>query len=445
MGLNFRLKAGTGILFLFVSFSAFSQAYLQDPRYGDTEDARKLCASNLSTMSEFVKINMFDYAYDSWKYCFTNCPASSKNIYIMGARIIKDKIEKAANEEKANQYLDTLMLLYDKRIENFNQEAYVLGIKGIDLLKYKPSELQTGYEYLKKSLQLGKEKSSGAVLVTFVQASNILFKNNQKSADEFIADYLLASDYAGLALKSKSEDNLTEVISNIETIFAESGAADCDALIKIFTPKYEADAKNIELLKKITSFLDKAKCVDSELYAKSAESLYKLEPSAKAAYNLGNLFEVKGDLNKSKEYLGMAVEQETNPEDKAIYYYRIGAIEYKQGNFQEAKNNAFEAIKNKSDYGDAYILIGTAYVAGSSSCGGEAFDKLTVYWAAVDKFSKAKSVDPSVAEKASEMIDKYSVYFPNKEELFFRNLTEGMDYTVGCWIGERTTVRSKKG
>lgn len=436
-----KLKVIIVIVGILLFSNTYSQAYLQDEKYGATEEERKVCASNLSTMSEFVKINMLDYAYDSWKYCFKNCPASSKNIYIMGAKILKNKIEKSTDEQKAGHYLDTLMVLYDKRMEYFKQEDYVLGLKGLDLLKYRPSALQEGYDYLKKSVQLGKENTSPAVFVTFVQASNFLYKNNQKTAEEFISDYLMASDHS---VKSKDED-IKNAITNIETIFAESGAADCASLDKIFTPRFEAEPDNIELLKKITGLLDKNKCGESILYSKTAEALYKIEPSAKAAYNLGNIFELSGDLNKAKEYFTLAAEQETNPEDKALYYYRKGTVAYKQGSFQEAKISGVEATKIKENYGDAYILIGTAYVAGGSSCGSEAFDKSTVYWAAVDKFIKAKSVDESVAEKATEMIGKYSVYFPNNEELFFRNLSEGMGYTVGCWINEKTTVRAKKG
>ena len=38
---------------------------------------------------------------------------------------------------------------------------------------------------------------------------------------------------------------------------------------------------------------------------------------------------------------------------------------------------------------------------------------------------KAKQVDPSVAGKANEYIERYSPHFPTKDEAFFRDITAG--------------------
>ena len=447
MGLKLKTvtdKVLLALLLLQFALLTNAQKYLQNPKYGDTEDERRECASNLSTMTEFVKIKMYDYAYDAWKKCYMLCPGSSKNIYIYGSRILKNKIEKASGEEEADRWLDTLMQMYDKRIENYNQEDYVLGIKGIDLLKYKPDSIVRGYGYLKKSLQLGKAKSEEAVCVTFIQASNILYKSNLKPADEFIDDYVFVSDLLNLKFKATNDPGCQSALGNVETIFAESGAADCEALISIFTPKYKESPDNVDLLKNITNLLDRTGCSESELFAKASESLYKLEPSAKSAYLIGVIFEKKGDYTKSKQYYSTAAEQETNPDDKANYLFKVGYINFRMENYAETRNKALEAINYKPSFGEAYILIGSAYAASSSSCGADQFEKNAVYWVAVDKFMKAKSVDPSIAEKATEQINKYTAAFPNNEEAFFRGFTDGQEYTVGCWINEKTTVRTRK-
>jgi hypothetical protein len=80
-------------LFAFITASLIATAqkikYYENPKYGPDSLSRVKCAKNLSNMSSFVKVDMFDYAYDSWRYCFKNCPGASKNIYIMGAKILK--------------------------------------------------------------------------------------------------------------------------------------------------------------------------------------------------------------------------------------------------------------------------------------------------------------------------------------------------------------------
>jgi hypothetical protein len=66
----------------------------------------------------------------------------------------------------------------------------------------------------------------------------------------------------------------------------------------------------------------------------------------------------------------------------------------------------------------------------------------TVYYAAVDKFERARQVDPSVGEEAGKLISAYRSYFPSTEEIFMHpDLDKGKAITIPGWIGERTTVR----
>ena len=73
----------------------------------------------------------------------------------------------------------------------------------------------------------------------------------------------------------------------------------------------------------------------------------------------------------------------------------------------------------------------------------EEFDQKAVYWAAVDKFVKAKSVDPQLTDEANRYIEAYKARFPDGETIFFYNYKQGDSYTVECWINEKTTVRAR--
>ena len=112
-----------------------------------------------------------------------------------------------------------------------------------------------------------------------------------------------------------------------------------------------------------------------------------------------------------------------------------------KNNYPSAKKYALDALKTNPNMGDAYITIGLAYAVSSNDYEGDEFDKRTVFWAAVDKFVKAKQVDPSVAGKANEYIERYSPHFPTKDEAFFRDITAGKSVKVGGWINETTTAR----
>ena len=67
-----------------------------------------------------------------------------------------------------------------------------------------------------------------------------------------------------------------------------------------------------------------------------------------------------------------------------------------------------------------------------------------IFWAAVDQFIKAKQLDPEQSQKANDLINQYSEYFPINEDVFMYTLKDGEDYKVGGWINETTKVRSRK-
>lgn len=433
--------------FLFAGLSLVGQDkadYLQNPDYGPDEDARTKCAMNLSIMSEYVKIKSYELAVDSWRECFVNCPKSSKNIYIYGAKIAEHKIESSEDEAIRQAWVDTLMLVYEKRMEYFNQAGFVYGKMGMDLLQYRrEAAFEQVYEYLGKSIELRGPEVSEAVAATYYSVCNALYQKGTVSGDDMINNYIKVIDVLELKLADNSDDPaVKDAITRVEKDFAESGAAGCESLVNIFTPKFEAEPENIELLKKITALLSEAGCLDSDLFASASEAQYAVEPSAKAAANLATVFISRGDMKKATEYYEKAIEQETDVNDKADYYFQLGLIALKESNYQLARKHARSAISVKPDFGNAYIMIGDAYASSAESCGSTPFEKGTVYLVAVDKYLKAKSVDPSVAETASAKIKVYESYFPNSDDAFFQGYTKGDAYTVGCWINESTSIRT---
>jgi hypothetical protein len=89
-------------------------------------------------------------------------------------------------------------------------------------------------------------------------------------------------------------------------------------------------------------------------------------------------------------------------------------------------------------------MIGDMYAESARDCGDNELTQRAPYWAAVDKYIKAKQVDPSVAEDAEKRISSYSVYFPSAQTVFFYALQEGGTYKVECWINEETRIRPSK-
>ncbi len=434
------------ILLGIMTASAQMEDIYENPKYGTDSASRLECANNLSTMSEFMKIDLLDYALNSWQKVFGECPESSRNIYIYGVRIYRDKVEKAKTPEAATHALDTLMLIYDRRMQYFGQEGLVLGRKGLDLFRYDRERIKDSYDLLNKSVEICKINSEPAVLVTLMQLSNALYKAGQMEARELIDNYLASTDILDARIRAgKSRGHEKMALENIEAIFAQSGAADCETLVGIFAPKFEKMPEDLVFLKKLTTLLSGQSCEDSDLFARSSENLYTLDPSAQAAYNLAKLFFKRGEFDKSVSYYEEAIGLESDPVTKSRYQYELGLILFsKYEDFSAARTLARSAIENNPDWGAPYILIGNLYASSSNRCGENEFEKSTIFWVAVDKFIEAKSIDPSVAEEATELINKYTQYFPNIEDAFFYGFENGQSYTVGCWINESTTVRTRQ-
>jgi tetratricopeptide (TPR) repeat protein len=417
-----------------------------NPKYGTDSVSRMDCANNLSTMSEFMKIDLLDHAFPSWQVVFNDCPASSKNIYLYGVKIYRARLTRQQDPAMKSTSLDTLMLIYDRRIEHFGQEALVMGRKGLDLLRYDNSQVQRAYDYLKESSDIGKGKTEDAVMLALMQTSNVLFKQNVMDGRDLIDNYLFSTEILNARIKAgKNVSRAETALKNIEAIFANSGAADCETLVEIFTPKFEETPEDPEFLKKITSLLASQDCEDNELFAGTSENLYKIEPSSQAAYNLAKLFYKQEDYDKSVTYYKEAINGDAEAELKAQYHYELGLILFsKYDDLTNARSNARKAIENKPGWGEPYILIGNLYASSSDNCGENDFEKTTVFWAAVDKFQQAKSVDSECSAEANDLITKYKAYFPNVEDAFFYGFEAGKEYTVGCWINEKTTVRTRQ-
>ena len=138
----------------------------------------------------------------------------------------------------------------------------------------------------------------------------------------------------------------------------------------------------------------------------------------------------KGDYEQAIEYYNQAITmamKEDELEDVADYQYNVAFYYFNNlKKYAEARKYALGSIAtlqgmnmNKGQ-GRCYIIIGMCYAATrlyGNDAKGQILNK-TVYWAAVDKFIKAKQVDPSVEAQASEFISTYSRYFPTKEESF---------------------------
>ena len=433
---------------------------VEEPEPTITEE----CVMNVSLFHESVKNKMYADAYGPWMEVYTTCPNANKSIYSDGSKII-EALYQAASDPKEKERLANLAIeMQDKRIKYFGNDpkypkAYILGEKGLAYLDFfGDTKLSEARECLQQSVEGMGASSKIMVLVKLVDASYAIYKQSPDTkAEQFIADYELASNY--LAEQAANTNNKNAEIAGkqkdyVDNIFAISGAADCAKLDAIYASVVKENQTNLDMLQKIAKLYKRVRCTESDVYFAACESAHKLQPTDESAAGCASMAAKKGDYEQAVSYYDQAIKLamvEDELEDVADYQYNAAFYCYNNlKKYAEARKYAQASIATLSGLGISkgqgrcYIIIGMCYASTQlypNDAKGRILNK-TVYWAAVDKFVKAKQVDSSVEAQASEFISTYSRYYPTKEERFdLPGEFSGSTYYVGGWIGESTSIR----
>lgn len=422
--------------FLLTAISAFSQKI----RTNTSNDADSMeCVTSLSLYIEFFKQENYTDAMLGWRKASKICPKSAESLWINGAKLYNGLIEKETDEAKKQLLVDTLLWVYDQRIEHFGKEGYVMGRKGVDLYRHRPQAAQLTYDLLSRCQTLEMEKMEPTAVQYWFKSAYDLYKKNNLTDMVLFDVYAQASEINAANASGKQAENYKKIQDNLDNWIAN--VADCDKLVEIFEPKFKANPTDAKLIGQITKLLDKQKCSDENLYLEVAVAAYKLNPSPAAAFDIGKAYYAKDNYSESLRYCKEACASDAS---ETVYsankYAALSALQL--GQAQSAKTYALRMLEVNSNSGEAYIIIGNAYAKGRSDCGGDECRNRAAYWAAVDKFQKAKAVDPSVADQAQQLINTFSAQFPKKADCFFHSINDGSSYTLDCWIGETTTVRT---
>ena len=422
------------------------------------------CIMNVSLFHEAVKNKMYADAYEPWYEVYTTCPNANKSIYTDGDKIVEALYQATSDKAEKERLAKLSIEMQDKRIRYFGNDpkypkAYVLGEKGLNYIEFfGEAKYAEARECLRASVEGMGVKSKVMVLVKLVDVSYALYKQDPNGkAEQLISDYELAG-YALAEQAADATNKNAEIAAKqkdyVDNIFAISGAADCSKLDEIYASVVKENVQNLDMLQKIAKLYKRVRCTESDVYFAACEAAHKLQPTDESAAGCASMAAKKGDYEQAVAYYDQAIKLamvEDELEDVADYQYNAAFYCYNNlKKYSEARKYALASIAtltgmgmNKGQ-GRCYIIIGMCYAATQlypQDAKGRILNK-TVYWAAVDKFVKAKQIDPSVEAQASEFISSYSKYYPTKEERFdLPNEFSGNTYFVGGWIGETTTIR----
>ena len=421
-------KLTLAIIGIAISSLTFAQG-----KYGKTPEDSIVCIESL-IYKDYLKSDPA-LAMSLWKKAYATCPESQLTLYINGVKMYQDLIKGATDAKLQQAYKDTMYSIFDQRIAVFGDKAKVLGIKGQTMLVYSKAETQKTFDVLFESITLGGTETEPGTLVAMMFSVVNLEKDGKKTKQDVVEMYEKALD----VISKNTDASYSDAQQKVEALAAPY--LDCEILVPMAEKNFEANKSNIEWLRRTMKLLRYKKCYESAIFAKVAESYFALEPSAEGADGMGKLFLGKKDYTKAIEFFNKAADMSDKDDDKAQFMISIAEAYMYAKNYSSARSYANKALSFKSNLGEAYLIIGDAYVYSSSSCDDGELGKWGAYWAAVDKYQKAKAVDSTVGDEANKKIARASSGFPTTKDLFFYGKQKGDSYTVACWINETTTIR----
>lgn len=447
------IKTLLSALFVFAATAAVAQDF-SDPRYakwGETPEQRRENVLASTFLKEEVNNRNFNTAAKFLQQLLANCPAASENTYANGVKLYKQKINRAESVAEKNVYVDSLLLLYDLRLEHFASHpkrgrVYLLERKAREFLTYKADDREGVRSAFELAISAQTEANGGVADPELVA---IYFKN---ICDDYANGFTDAMDLVNVYDANAIHfENITpeqaDFKKQFEDLFAMSGAASCENIEAIFSKKMAAAPEDVKVVMQAYALLGRAKC-DSEFFFTVGEKLYSMQPSADVAMTLATKFQDKKRFDKANQYLREAFASETTPEGKEKLLVSIGMLEMATNNIPAAVESFRAAGELNPENAYVPFFLAQCYVSGSDKCG-EGLGRQAIYWVAYDLMQRAipllESSDPDRVDAARQLAAQYRSAFPTKEECFFNELSDGDNYTVNCGYvrGVQTSVRPR--
>ena len=439
----------TGFIIAMIVMALSSTSVFAQGKYG-ADSAN--CIKYLSFYKDYFKQKSYNEALPNWREAFKRCPPTANQTMLVDGTTLMRKLisQNSKNPVYREKLVDSLMMIHDIRIANYPKYAVTArNNKGLDLANYVQNDPERLYKEYGEIIAGNKTKTKPTILLFYFDSAVELYKNGSLDEEEIIGVYEECMELLSKMDPKDAADKemVDDMKLKIEELFASNNIADCDKLIELYTPKFEADPQNIELAEKIVRFMSAADgCTDNSLFISAATSIHKSNPTHASAYTLYKLNASTGKSAEAVKYLQEAIDREdSDAAQDAEYYYELAVYNFKCGNNLAAEQAAKKVIPlatTSEIKGKTYMLIGTIW--GGVRCDGNDIAKRAPYWVAVDYFERAKAADPELAAEANKRINEYKKYYPLTADAFMFGVNDGETYQVSCGgFKANTTVRTQ--
>ena len=432
---------GTLALLSFVMVAAYGQKGWKWPE----DSATKVKAEEMNVIqSDAVKMGDYRAAIPALIWLTANAPDLNKSIYINGAKSF-DKLAKVEKDPvRKLELADSMLMMYDKRMEHFGDKPNVLNRKVIKAYIYYVKDYSKSewlLEMFDEAFDIGGDKILDANLVAYMNVIKVNAKLKKIDEDAILDRYdkimeVVDGKVAKNEAAGKSNEALEKKKTAIDGILVDIVDINCEFVETNMAPKFDENPEDIKLVKRMFTFMLNGKCTDSPLFLSVSMQLQKMVPDFGLAKVIASKCVVNKDYTSAIKYYSEALELTEDGTKKSEVYLKQGKVYNAQHNKTKARAMFSHAIAADPANKDAYTAIGDLYYHSFKDCKEEqdmVKDRL-VYIAAYDQYKKAGNSKKMASAKEQ---------FPSKEDLFNGDYQVGQTLSVGCWISKSVVLKAR--
>ena len=420
-------------LLLFISGVAMAQAEWNWPEDRATAEEKNVL------YTDAMKSGNFKASVIPLRWLLKNAPDLNSSIYINGAEIYEGLAELADDPDLALQYKDSALLMYDLRIKHFDDQVNVLNRKAIAAYKFYVKESDRTKELFnvyKSIYDLGPEKIATYNIKPMMHSVHLYKRKLDEISDEEVLK--IYDDLNALVMqKIKEEEKQKDYQGSLDKLLQATIEIDCDFVRKNFGPKFKADPSDMEMAKKIWSLMMAGQCTDDPLYLKAVTAIFEEDPTYGMGYLIGVKYIGKEQYDSALMFLEKTLDLTEENTKKGDVHLKMASIYKNKGQKSNARNHYLKAAEQDPTLNpEAFTAVGDLYFYSFDQCAKEEsqVEDRAVFIAAYEMYRKAGNQGKMAAAQQQ---------FPAKESIFFENYEIGAPITVGCWINETVSMKSR--
>ncbi|HLW20771.1 MAG TPA: hypothetical protein VKX33_10620 [Cyclobacteriaceae bacterium] len=422
-----------------MSFAIIGLAQAQDNWKWPADAAAESKAREYNAAyNDLKKSDQFVAATKPLNWLLVNAPDLNEALYINGVEVYAGAAEATSDEAQKRVYQDSVIALYEKRKEIYDNEAKWIENKAYyaySFYKGDKEKVADAASMFDHALELNGSLSPGLVGAYFDLIYRNYAYNKAYTPEEILAKYEQLTGILDEAAEkgadvSASKGTLDQLLVHMEII-------DCEFIEKNMGPKLAADPENMQLAQQIFQYSIQYKCTTSPSFMTALEVIDKNDPTFSTSQVIARRYQQTGDFDRAEEMFQKALTLATTNEQKSEVHLDLAKLQSGQGKKSQARASALKAAEvSSSAASDAWTIIGNLYLSSTNDCrGGQSRVKdYSIFIAAYDAFAKAGNNQGMAQAKAR---------FPSKEEIFTEGFQVGESMSTGCWIGQTVTLATR--